>query len=33
MFSIIFAALDYLDIYFLYNFEEELIKDDFECLV
>lgn len=33
MFSIIFAALDYLDIYFLYNFEEEEIKDDFEYLV
>lgn len=32
MFYIIFAALDYLDIYFLYNFEEE-IEDDFECLV
>lgn len=31
MFSVIFAALDYLDIYFLYNFDEN--KDDFECLV
>lgn len=33
MFSVIFAALDYLDIYFLYNFDEDENKDEFECLV
>ena len=32
MFSIIFAALDYIDIYFLLNFEE-VENEDFECLV
>lgn len=29
MFSVIFTGFDYLDIYFLYNLDE----DDFECLV
>jgi len=32
MFSIIFAALDYIDIYFLINIEE-VENEDFECLV
>ena len=33
MFSVIFAALDYLDIYFLLNFEEDENIDEFQCLV
>jgi len=33
MFSILFEVLDYLDIYFLLNFEEDENKEDFECLV
>ena len=33
MFSILFEVLDYLDIYFLLNFEEDGNKEDFECLV